>query len=127
MIIDMRCSTPYFKVSDASRGWSEQALVGARRGCGEERLDVGRHELLDDVLARVNPKTHEITRTVRLPPGTDGVAVGEGSVWVASAIAGTVTRIDPRTGMVLATIDVGRRPEDVAVGAGGVWVTRHPA
>jgi YVTN family beta-propeller protein len=81
--------------------------------------------LFDDVVARLDPKTHEVTKSVPLPPGTDGVAVGEGSVWVASSIAGTVTRIDPQTGEILATIDVGARPEDVAVGAGAVWVTRH--
>ena len=60
-----------------------------------------------------------VTMTIPLGAGTDGVAVGEGSVWVVSTIAGTVTRIDPETGDIQATIDVGERPEDVAVGSGG--------
>ena len=50
------------------------------------------------------------------------MAVGAGSVWVASG-DGTVSRIDPNSGRVVATITVGGTPEDVAVGAGAVWVT----
>ncbi len=52
-----------------------------------------------------------------------GIAIGAGSVWVADALANTVTRIDRRSGRTLATIRVGRNPYGVAFGAGSVWVT----
>jgi YVTN family beta-propeller protein len=62
-------------------------------------------------------------RVGRIP---QGVAVGEGAVWVANARDGTVSRVDPET-LDVETIEVGGRPEDVAVGEGGVWVTVRPA
>jgi streptogramin lyase len=56
--------------------------------------------------------------------GTDGVAVGAGSVWVASGIDGRVARIDPASGRIREHIDVGTGLREVAVGPDGVWVTR---
>lgn len=50
-----------------------------------------------------------------------GLAIGLGSVWVATAENNAVIRIDENTNQVLATIDVGGWVEDVAVGAGAVW------
>jgi YVTN family beta-propeller protein len=64
----------------------------------------------------------------RIPVGrgpTD-IAVGEGSVWVANYLDGTISRIDPATNSVVDTIAVGRWPEHVAAGQGGVWVTHDP-
>jgi virginiamycin B lyase len=52
-----------------------------------------------------------------------GIAIGAGSVWIADALANTVTRIDRRSGDTLATIRVGRYPYGVAFGAGSIWVT----
>lgn len=49
-----------------------------------------------------------------------GVAVGEGSVWVANG-DGTVSRIDP-VSYEATTIRVGRSLAGIAVGAGAVWV-----
>jgi YVTN family beta-propeller protein len=54
---------------------------------------------------------------------TAGIAIGAGSVWIADALANTVTRIDRKSGRTLATIRVGRSPYGVAFGAGSVWVT----
>ncbi len=50
-----------------------------------------------------------------------GIAVGLGSVWVATGEHGTVIRIDANTNQRLATIDLGGWVEDVAVGTGAVW------
>ena len=52
------------------------------------------------------------------------VAVGAGSVWVASRDDHTVSRIAPRVAQAPAvtTISVGDGPVDVAVGEGAVWV-----
>jgi len=52
-----------------------------------------------------------------------GIAVGDGSVWVANYRDGTVSRIDPQSRSVAATIRVGVHPKGIAVGAdGSVWV-----
>ena len=60
---------------------------------------------------------------VKLSPGADGVAVGEGFVWVADKDANTVSRIDPRTRRKVGETRVGTEPDSIAVGEGAVWVT----
>jgi YVTN family beta-propeller protein len=52
----------------------------------------------------------------------EGVAVGEGSVWVANREDGTMSRVDPNTNRVTDTILVGKKPVGLAVGFGAVWV-----
>ena len=51
-----------------------------------------------------------------------GIAIGEGSVWVANRGDGTVTQIDEKTDEVTRTIPVGANPKGVAVEDGTVWV-----
>jgi peptide/nickel transport system substrate-binding protein len=63
-----------------------------------------------------------VTRTIPVPGAPSAVAVGAGSVWVASETSGTVTRLDPTGGAALGTISVGNGPIAVAFGAGAVWV-----
>jgi branched-chain amino acid transport system substrate-binding protein len=60
----------------------------------------------------------------------DGIAIGQGAVWVASGAGDRVLRLDPRTGAVIARIALAdvpnarlRSPYGIAVGAGAVWVT----
>ena len=67
---------------------------------------------------------NSVTPTATVPVGSQptGLAVGDGSVWVANGGDGTVSRVDPFTAEVLATIKLGLRPVDVAVGEGAVWV-----
>ena len=57
--------------------------------------------------------------------GADALAVGDGSVWVANSLDGTVSRIDPHNGAVIATIAVGEGPAAIATGTGGVWVANQ--
>jgi YVTN family beta-propeller protein len=69
-----------------------------------------------------------VTTAIRVGRSPLGVAVGEGSVWVANYEDGTVSRIDPETPEVVASIKVKRGVAEVAVGDGVVWVTvRDPA
>jgi streptogramin lyase len=75
------------------------------------------------ILWRINPARDTATGTIRVGTGALGIAVGAGSVWVASSIAGTVSRVDPREDAVDVTIRVGLTPRGVAVGEGAVWVT----
>jgi peptide/nickel transport system substrate-binding protein len=62
-------------------------------------------------------------QTIPVGSAPTGVAVGDGSVWVANASDGTLTRIDAVAGEVVNTIALGAGATDVAVGADGVWVS----
>ncbi len=64
-----------------------------------------------------------ILETVGVGNGPTGIAFGDGSVWVANSLDGTVSRIDPATNRVTATIPVGEGPDGIAVGSGAVWVS----
>jgi len=56
----------------------------------------------------------------------DGLAVGEGAVWVTNRVDGTVSRIDPVSGEVTDTIYIGNYfPGPVTVGEGAVWVVNR--
>jgi YVTN family beta-propeller protein len=64
---------------------------------------------------------------IPLGPAPSGITLGAGSVWVADALAGTLSRIDAASGRLRARIAVGRDPYGVAFGAGSVWVTNTGA
>jgi peptide/nickel transport system substrate-binding protein len=64
-----------------------------------------------------------VTTTIPVGNAPAGLAIGDGSVWVANSGDGTVTRIDPGTGKPIARILVGGSPQRIAVGGGRAWVT----
>src|SRR5262249_25338903 len=66
-----------------------------------------------------------------LPTGSapSGIAVADGSVWVANQFSRTISRIDERRGTVTASIPVGGDPTGLAVATAGdaaVWVATGP-
>ena len=79
-------------------------------------------------VSRVDLRSDQITRTVRLPDtasgsswpsvGFPGIAVGAGAVWAINPDQ-TISRIDPKTGRRIATIDA--RASTIAAGDAGVW------
>ena len=81
-------------------------------------------------ISRVDPRSAEVTRTVKLPDDSDGgfttepntgfaqIAVGAGAVWARNP-DGTISRLDAETGKLVATIDVDAAT--VAAGKEGVW------
>jgi YVTN family beta-propeller protein len=75
-----------------------------------------------DTVWRIDPRSNAPERTIRVGDHPTAVAVGAGSVWVAS-LDGTVSRIDPSSNRVVRVIAVGGTPRGVAVGEGAVWVT----
>ncbi len=77
---------------------------------------------LGDRVVRIDPRTRKIVATIVVGRAPWGVAVGEGAVWVANTIDGTVSRVDPSTNRVVATIRVGADPKEIAVGEGSVWL-----
>ncbi len=71
--------------------------------------------------AAIDASSNRLVAEVPVGNGPTSIAVGEGSVWVANSLDGTVSRIDPRTSSVQ-RIDVGGDPSGIAVGGGAVWV-----
>src|SRR5690348_2722895 len=67
------------------------------------------------VATRVGPDA-----SIPLGPGTTGVAVGEGALWVLQS--GRLLKIDPVSSRVVAVIPKLRGRSSCAAGAGGVWV-----
>jgi ABC-type transport system substrate-binding protein len=55
------------------------------------------------------------------------LAVGDGAVWIANPLEGTVSRVDRARGVVTATVPVGRNdgPVSVAVTPSAVWVANE--
>ena len=77
-------------------------------------------------VARIDPRTNELSG--RVPMGTEprAIATGNGFVWVTNIRAASVSRIDPdgpeRVGSAIAVDEL---PNDIAVGEGGVWVASN--
>jgi DNA-binding beta-propeller fold protein YncE len=61
------------------------------------------------------------TRVGKVP---EGIAVGQGRVWVTNSQSSSVSRIDAASGGAIGPpTPVSRLPRDIAVGEGSVWVT----
>ena len=73
-------------------------------------------------LWRIDPRRRVATATVGLRSPATALAAGEGAVWVADGLAGTVTRIDPERAEVERTIRIGRTIGGILAGDGAVWV-----
>jgi YVTN family beta-propeller protein len=93
--------------------------VAARPGfrcCPAEAVGTG-------TLTRIDPKTNSVEATIPIGGQPAGIAVGEGSVWIADPGTRSVVRFDPRKNRVVAHIPVGARPRGIAVGGGFVWIS----
>src|SRR4029453_6874505 len=78
---------------------------------------------LSGTVARIDPVTELVIRSVPTSGAPTDIATGEGAVWVLNGLAGTVDAIDPRTNQIVANVVVPPGSGGVAVGAGFVWVT----
>ena len=76
-----------------------------------------------NTVARIDPSTNRFTTAVAVAELPNGVAIGEGSVWVITQDR-ILYRIDPGSGRVIRTIGLGDTgiPTGIAVGEGAVWV-----
>ena len=70
--------------------------------------------------------TLEVTRRIRVGRAPKDIVVGEGSVWVANYLDGTISRIDPRTNRI-DTLAVGPYPEHPRNRKGGRVGSARPA
>ena len=75
-----------------------------------------------DYLFRIDARTRKLTTTVLGVPHPVGLALYDGSLWVAALFAPSVDRIDPETGRVVARLPTGGLPVRLAAGFGAVWV-----
>ena len=67
------------------------------------------------------PATNKPVAEIHVPPGSYGVAFGEGAVWVTSTDGNSLSPRRPATNLVVETIAVGKAPRFLAVGEGAVW------
>lgn len=79
-----------------------------------------------ETLKRLEVRGRATTFHVDLTPAISAVAVGFGSVWVASHGGDVVARISPATGEIKARIPI-EAPSALAVGKRGVWVATLPS
>ena len=70
-------------------------------------------------LLRIDPATSQVTRRTHVEAPL-GLAVGAGSVWVATAVD-RILRIDARTGVLTGTTSLGGQPTAPLLAAGSLW------
>jgi DNA-binding SARP family transcriptional activator/DNA-binding beta-propeller fold protein YncE len=83
--------------------------------------------LVGNSVVAIDADSTEVGAEVPVGGRPQGVALGEGSLWVGNSDDRTLLRIDPRTRGVLETIGLGVPPSAVAVGGGSVWVVSQAA
>jgi YVTN family beta-propeller protein len=71
----------------------------------------------------IDTKSERISASVEVGSAPNGVAAGDGAIWVANTDDNSVARVDPKTRTKSQTIDVGGSPAGVAVSPSAVWVT----
>jgi len=76
----------------------------------------------DGQLARIDPRTAEITGQVDVGLSATAISTGFGAVWVADDLSGTITRIDPETLELGRPVEVSGQLDDIEAGAGAVWI-----
>jgi YVTN family beta-propeller protein len=82
----------------------------------------------DNTVARISPRTNQVTDTATVAADPWGLATGYGSVWVSGFEADKISRLtalEPGSAIGSESIAVGDGPVDVATGAGGVWVANN--
>jgi YVTN family beta-propeller protein len=82
----------------------------------------GRTEIAANSLGMFRTDGDQVATEIPLHAAPNGVAAGEGAVWVTNTGNDTVSRVDPVLDRAVGTIQVGSGPTAVAVGGGAVWV-----
>lgn len=82
----------------------------------------GSADVEPNFVAVIDPQSNKVVDSVQVGARPLGIAIGEGSVWVANLDDRTLSRIDPSTRALVRTIALEATPTGVAVGAGAVWV-----
>jgi len=117
--VDPGTNTVLHRYTEPIGSGREGALAYAN---GSVWLPVNRPDTASTLIARIDPENGRILTTIPVPPRSDVVVAGFGSVWVASSAANVVLRIDPGSNTVVARIAVGPSPKFMAVSPEAVWV-----
>lgn len=91
---------------------------------GETRLAVGEGAVwaaVNRFLIQVDPVRNRVERRIELG-NIDGIAAGEGGVFVIDGLSGGLTKIDPASGKVIGSVQLAGSPDALALGGGAVWV-----
>lgn len=72
-------------------------------------------------LARINPATGAIRRTIKVPAGSYNPRFSHGQIWVTRAEGAELTQVDSGTGAVLASVRTGPNPRFLTAAAGAIW------
>jgi YVTN family beta-propeller protein len=93
-------------------------------GVGEGGIWVvsGENDTSSGTLTRIDPVTRKIVANIPVSPGSNGVTVGGGAVWVSNTDDGSVSKIDPATNKVDAVIKVHKSPRFITSDGKFVWV-----
>ncbi len=75
-----------------------------------------------DVVGRIDARTNAPSGSVKNEPHAVGVALGFGSVWLASIDRKSIDRVDPRSNRIVGRLPVRGIPVRIGVGFGSVWV-----
>jgi streptogramin lyase len=73
----------------------------------------------DDRVLRVDPRSGRVTRSAKLCSGPQGMAVGDGRLWVACTFSDEVVAVDLTSLKKVARVDVPGSPDPVAIAPGG--------
>jgi YVTN family beta-propeller protein len=77
---------------------------------------------LDSTVAKVDPESDTVVRTISVGSNPVALAIDGGSVAVANEYASSVSRIDARSGVVKGTTAVGGGPTALVSAGGRIWV-----
>ncbi len=71
--------------------------------------------------AVINPATNHVTAQIPVGDTPDGIAVGDGSIWVANTVDHTLSEVDARSRTVERTLAPADTVDGVAAGDGQLW------
>ena len=80
------------------------------------------HTVEPNQVGVIDTKHGRISGAIGVGAAPNGVAAGDGAVWVANTDSNSVARLDPSSRTVSQTIQVGGSPSGVAVSPDAVWV-----
>ena len=94
------------------------------RGGGQEPSSAPTLAPKVDSLQRIDPRTNKLVATIAAGAGADGIAAGDGAVFVASTVDQTVSRIDPKSNAIVKRVSAAGPPMSVALSPDGpLWVS----
>lgn len=79
-------------------------------------------------IVRIDPKTKQVTATIKLPGTRDpfNIVIEPQGVWVIN-FDGTLARVDPQTNQAIVALRLESQTPGVAITAGALWIVSETA